>query len=190
MKANIDLIKDSIKSVVKKTLSENTDEIAEKVISKLKAENMVRNELSYTKKVEILISNLDNLKDAVKQKEEDIEYLEKYGLPQKSKSIVVFSSASGNPDGDRYLELKEKYKKEKEETERDIKRIEKALDKIRDDRYFMIIELRYINKEKIFNDEEIASKLEKDRSTVTRNRKRLINKLVTIIFPKSVQDLM
>lgn len=192
MKSNIDIIKKNVKEVVKETINGTKDDIADKVIAKLKAENLLRNELTYYRKVEILLTNLNTLKDAVRQKEEDIEYLEKYGLPEKSKSIVVFSSSSGTSGGDRYVEIKEKYIKEKIETERDIRRIENALNKIKKDKYYNILRLRYLNDEenKIYSDEEIAEKLEKDRSTISRNRKRLINKLVTILFPQSMMDLI
>lgn len=151
-----------------------------------------RKELSYYKKVEILLYNYENLKEAIKQKEEDIENLEKYGLKEKSCSIVIYSSAGGNPEVDRYLELKNRYIIEKLEIERDLKRIENALDKIINDEYFEVIRLKYLNGEeyKIKTDEDIAVYLEKDRSTITRQRKRLINKLVTILFPQSIRELI
>lgn len=172
---------------------------AEEVIKKLSdnklfgsTEKSNKKELSYYKKVEILLYNHNNLQEAIKQKEEDIENLEKYGLKEKSCSVVAYSSAGGNPEADRYLELKNRYIIEKLEIERDLKRIDNALDKIRKDIYFDIIQLKYLNREdfKIKTDEDIAVYLEKDRSTITRNRKRLINKLVTILFPQSIRELI
>ncbi|MDB1959283.1 hypothetical protein PMY38_11795, partial [Clostridium tertium] len=81
---------------------------------------------------------------------------------------------------------------EKMETERDLKRIDNALDKIRDDKYFGIIQYKYLNedKEKITTDEELADKFNRDRKTITRNKKRLINKLMTILFPESISEVM
>lgn len=172
---------------------------AEEVIKKLSdnklfgsTEKSNKKELSYYKKVEILLYNHNNLQEAIKQKEEDIENLEKYGLKEKSCSVVAYSSAGGNPEADRYLELKNRYTIEKLEIERDLKRIDNALDKIRKDSYFDIIQLKYLNREgfEIKTDEDIAVYLEKDRSTITRNRKRLINKLVTILFPQSIRELI
>ena len=88
------------------------------------------------------------------------------------------------------LQLKEKYIREKIETERDLKRIDNALDKIKNDKYFDIIQLKYLNKEddKLNTDEEIAERINKERRTIIRNRKRLINKLITIFFPESIKD--
>ena len=172
---------------------------AEEVIKILTDKKLVKSaeinnkkELSYYKKVEILLYNYENLKEAIKQKEEDIENLEKYGLKERSNSIVVYSSAGGNPEADRYLELKQRYVIEKLEIERDLKRIDNALDKIRKDSYFDIIQLKYLNLEedKARTIEELANKLDKDRSTIIRNKKRLINKLVIILFPESIRNAM
>ena len=151
-----------------------------------------KKELSYYKKVEILLYNYENLKEAIKQKEEDIENLEKYGLKEKSCSVVVYSSAGGNPEADRYLELKNKYIVEKLEIERDLKRIDNALDKIRKDSYFDIIQLKYLNTEedRVKTDNELVEILDKERITIIRNRKRLINKLTTILFPQNVRELL
>lgn len=152
---------------------------------------MIKKELSYYKKVELLLYNYENLKDAIKQKDEEIRHIERYGLPQASGSIVVYQTSGGgiSPE-DRYLQLIDKYKVEKIETQRDLTRIENALDKIREDKYFDIIQFKYLNlqKDKLETDERIAEKLNKDQSTVTRNRKRLMNKLITILFPESIRD--
>lgn len=165
---------------------------AEEVIEQLRNRNMVKQELSYYRRVEILLYNYSNLKEAIVQKDEDIEDLEKYGLPETSGSVIIYSSAGGGVSkGERYTQLIEKYKMEKKETERDLKRIDNALDKIRDDKYFKIIELKYLNdKERIGTDEKLAEVMGKDQSTITRNRKRIINKLITILFPQSIREVI
>lgn len=177
---------------IKEIIENTAKETARATIAEMRVNNMVKKELTYYKRVELLLYNYENLKEAIKQKEEDIEYIDKNGLPEKSGSIVVYSSASGASKEDRYLELKEKYIREKIETERDLKRIDNALDKIRNDKYFDIIQLKYLNKEedKLNTDEEIVKELELevDRTTITRNRKRLMNKLITIFFPESIKD--
>ncbi|MEG0297408.1 MAG: hypothetical protein RR620_11885, partial [Clostridium sp.] len=91
-----------------------------------------------------------------------------------------------------YLELIEKYERDTVEIERDIRRIDNALDKIRDDRYYNIIKLKYLSGEeyKVTTDEELAEQFNKERITIIRNRKRLINKLITILFPESIRDVI
>lgn len=189
MKSNLDILNDNVKKTVEKTIDKKAVSVADVIIERLRSSNMLRSEMSYYRKVEVLLSTLKTLKDAVKQKDEEIIELQKYGIPQKSKSIVCYSSAAGTTQGDRYLELEEKYRAEKKETERDIKRIENALEKIKDDKYFKIIELKYLSEE-TKTDEQIAEILEKDRTTIIRNKKRLINKLKIILFPQSIKELM
>lgn len=191
-KSNLDIINENVRKTIEKTIDSKSIDIADKVIEKLNSSNKIKIEMPYYKRVELLLYNYENLKEAVKQKEEAIEELDKYGLPERSKSIVMYSSAGGNTQADRYAELKEKYKIEKMETERDLKRIDNALDKIRDDKYFDIIQCKYLNddKDKITTDEELADKFNRDRKTITRNKKRLINKLMTILFPESISEVM
>jgi hypothetical protein len=179
-KKEIDMQK--INKIIKKT--------AEEVVIELKNKDMLKKDSSYYKRVELLLYNYENLKDAVDQKDEAIKDIELNGLPQSSKSIVVYSSTSGNITAeDRFIQLKEKYLLEKLETQRDLNRIETALDKIRKDKYYDIIKIKYLenNGDKI-SDELIAEKMKKDQSTITRNRKRLMNKLITIFFPESLRD--
>lgn len=50
------------------------------------------------------------------------------------------------------------------------------------------MELKYLNAQDKVTDEQIAEILEKDQSTITRNRKRLINSIKIILFPESIKD--
>lgn len=176
---------------VNKTIEKTAMETAKAIVAELRVQNMIKRELSYYKRVELLLYNYENLKDAIKQKDEDIENIKQNGLPQSSGSIIIYQTSGGgiSPE-ERYIQLIEKYKAEKLETQRDLRRIENALDKIREDKYFDIIQLKYLNlqKDKLETDERIAERLEKDQSTVTRNRKRLMNKLITILFPESIRE--
>ena len=186
------LIKDTAKEVVKELKGNVFKEAAKEVVNELKSNNMIKKEMSYYKRVELLLYNYENLKEAVKQKDQDIKYLDRYGLNENSKSIVVYSSAGGTSREDRQVQLREKYIREKAETLRDIRRIDNALDKIRADNYFEIIQLKYLNieEEKVSTDEELGERFNRDRKTILRNRKRLINKLTTILFPESLREVM
>ena len=191
-KSNLDIINENVKKTIEKTIESKSIDIADKVIEKLNNSNKIKIEMPYYKRVELLLYNYENLKEAVKQKEEAIEELDIYGLPEKSKSIVMYSSVGGNTQADRYAELKEKYRIEKIETERTLKRIDNALNKIRNDKYFDIIQYKYLNEDedKVKTDEELANKFNKERRTILKNRNRLINKLVTILFPESIKDVI
>lgn len=179
-----------LKKEIEVCINKTSEKTAMEVVELLRKQRMIKSNMNFYKKTEIVLYNYEKLKLAVKQKEEDIKYIEENGLPEKSKSIVFYSSAGGNISaGDRYVELIERYKVEKAETERDIIRIENALDKVRNDKYFKIIELKYL-KQVVKTDEEIAEILERDRTTITRNRSRLINTIKTILFPESIKELL
>lgn len=171
-------------------INETSKKTADSVVHNLKSNRLLKTNFSFYKRTELLLYNYEKLKLAVQQKQEDIDYIEENGLPEKSKSITFYSSGGGNISaGDRYLELIEKYRVEKVETERDVQRIESAIDKVKDDKYYKIIELKYLNQE-CKTDEEMAETLKKDQSTITRNRNRLINSLKTILFPESIKELL
>ncbi|OOM70886.1 hypothetical protein [Clostridium sp. BL-8] len=176
---------------VNKMIEKTAMETAKAIVAELRVQNMIEKELGYYKRVELLLYNYENLKDEIKQKDEDTENIKQNGLPKSSGSIVIYQTSGGGISSEeRYIQLIEKYKAEKLETQRDLRRIENALDKIREDKYFDIIQLKYLNlqKDKLETDERIAERLEKDQSTVTRNRKRLMNKLITILFPESIKE--
>ena len=61
--------------------------------------------------------------------------------------------------------------------------IDKSLEKLHDDEYFKIINLKYFDNKKY---EEIAELLEVDVSTVSRNKNRLINMLKIYLFSDDV----
>ena len=191
-KSNIDIINENVKKTIENTIEDKSIDIAMEVVKVLNASNKIKKDMPYYKRVELLLYNYENLKEAIKQKEEDIKELEIFGLREKSKSIVMYCTAKGNSKEDRYTELKEKYSYEKLETERMLRRIDNALDKIKDDRYFDIIKYKYLNsdEERINTDEELAALFNKERITIIRNRKRLINKLATILFPESLKEVL
>lgn len=180
---------------INKMINKTAEETAKGIVEELRNKNMIKKELSYYKRVELLLYNYENLKDAVKQKDEDIEDIEVNGLPQSSKSIVIYSTSGGGITAEeRYIQLKNKYILEKKETERDLRRIDKALSKIKKDKYYKIIELKYLKRKTEDNinitDDYIAELMGKDRTTIIRNRKRLMNMLVTVLFPESIKEIL
>ena len=178
---------------INKIVKDTARQTAREVIEEFKNKKMIKREISYYRKVEILLYSYNNLKEAIKQKDEDIEHIKIHGLPEKSKSIVIYQTGAGNTSGeDRYLQLIEKYKAEKLETERDLARIKNAIDKIRKDGGFDIIQYKFLNEEseRVSTDEALAELLKKDRTTIGRNRSRLMNKLIVILFPESIRDII
>lgn len=188
LKSDDKLDKD-INKVINKAVKVSAKETAKEIVEELKNNKMIKNQITYFRRVEILLYNYYDLKKALKQKDEDIKYIEEHGLPEKSGSIVVYQTSGGNITGqERYMQLLEKYKLEKLETLREIKRIDNALAEIRKDKYYIVIERKYLNKKR-YTEEEIAEEINKDQSTITRNKKRLINRLKILLFPESIKEV-
>lgn len=177
---------------VEELITKATKEAAKEAVNELRNSNMIKNGMSYFRRVELLLINYNNLKNAIKQKEEDIEFIEKNGLPQRSGSIVIYQTGGGNISGqERYTQMIEQYKIENIETERAINKIDNALSTIKKDKYYDIIVFKYlVNEEERMTDEQIAEKFNKDQSTISRNKNRLINILKATLFPKSSTELL
>lgn len=172
----------------------NIDELAKRTakatIEEFKNSRLLKENISYYRKVELLLYSYSSLLEAIKQKEEDIEYIQKNGLPEKSGSVVVYRTNGGNiTQAERYMQLIEQYKLEKIETERSINRIDNVLNKIKEDKHYDIIKYKYIVAEKErLTEEELAEKLNVHRCTITRNKGRLINSIKVMLFPESVKE--
>lgn len=100
----------------------------------------------------------------------------------RSKSIVVFSGGSGGEQIDIEDVRKAKIKIIEAKISRDeqeIKEIDAALEIIKDDEYYKIIELKYF---KNICPDDIIKVLNCDRATFFRNRKRLINSISISLY--------
>ncbi|MFT9496621.1 hypothetical protein [Anaerosolibacter sp.] len=126
------------------------------------------------KQTEKMLYAYNDLKDNIENYKEEIEELKRYGLPEKSKSIVYMPSGSrlGSQD---LLDAKIQDLNFKiQASEREVYKIDKALEGISNDVWFRLIELKYFQQK---NDDEIAEILNCDPSTIRRNKKRLINRI-------------
>lgn len=157
------------------------------VVAELKKQNMMnKNKFTPFQKTENLLYNYNNFLAAIKDKGDQIKAIQAAGLPKKSKSITVFSgSTSMNTDSEieRIEDKLEALRSSILLTRKFIEIIDAALDKIKDDPYFEIIDLKYF---KGCSREDIADYFEVDVSTITRNKNRLIDTLKIILFSDEV----
>src|SRR3712207_4834022 len=70
--------------------------------------------------------------------------------------------------------------------EKIILKVDNALEEIKQDKYYSLIELRYFQNCRW---EDIEERLEIDHSTIYRNIKRLINELSVTLFPEQLLDI-
>ena len=162
------------------------DRIAEKVAEKLKTNQ--KND--YYKETEAMLRAYPNYKLTIEKNNERIQEILKNGIGEQSKTpnndvrvkggIVEFK---GIPEIE--IEKIEHLKSENLKEEKRIIRVENALIHIENDPYFEIIDLKYF---KNWTIEEIAEKFDVDKSTIGRNRTRLVKELRFYLFPELLVD--
>lgn len=163
------------------------DRIADKIIERMKTDREIKTEKQLTpfQKTEKLLSELSLLKGAIDSKNMLIEDLKKEGISIQKKETGVNVQASKV-----YLSELEKVENRIEKLQEEITRIknvvnmvERALDTIKNDKYYKIIEMKY------FDDltfEFIAEKLDISERTAKRHKNYMIRQLQLIIFSDDV----
>ena len=171
----------------KRIIEATAQATAKEVVSELKRQGLMRdNKQTPFQKTEILLYNYNSFQEAIKDKYKRIETIKEEGLPGKSKSITSF------PGNDSY-EIKSDNEKAEEKielieqsiavTKNLISIVDDAIDKLKDDPYFEVIRLKYIEG---CTREKLAEYFEVDVSTISRNKNRLINALQIRLFSDEV----
>ena len=162
-------------------------DIADEVVRQMKADKDInfRQELTPFQKTEKLLYNLKFLKGAVDVKRKRLLGLKNDPVLLSKKEIGVNVRVTK-----KYLSEVEKLENLIEEQEKDILRIENviemtetALDEIKGDKYYKIIEMKYFEEVTI---EYIAEKIDVDEKTVRRNKNRLVKQIQTMLFSRDV----
>ena len=167
----------------RKIIEETAQVAAERVVIEFQKKGLLKdNKQSAFQKTEILLYNYNNFKEAVKDKQEQIKNIKKSGVNKKSKSITSFSSGGS-------LDFKDEAEKAEEQivkiehsitvTKNFIQLIDNAMLKLKDDKYYKILEKKYFEGKKR---EEMSLELNCDERTITRNKNRLINQLKIDLF--------
>ena len=169
-------------------IDQTAKKAAEQTAAELKRQKLIiEGKQTPFQKTETLLYNYNHFKAAIKDKEEQIKEIREFGLPRKSKSITSFSGNTG------LIEVKSEAEKAEEKiemiefsiitTRRFIKIIDDAIQMLRDDPYYELIELRYFEGR---TREYIAGFFDCDVKTVNRNKNRLINQLQIRLFSDEV----
>ena len=163
------------------------DRIADKIIEKMKTDREIKTEKQLTpfQKTEKLLSELSLLKGAIDSKNMLIEDLKKEGISIQKKETGVNVQASKV-----YLSELEKVENKIEKLEEEIARIEnvvnmveRALDTIRNNKYYDIIEKKYFDE---LTFEHISEKLKISVITAKRYKNKIIRQLQLVIFSDDV----
>ena len=163
------------------------DRIADKILEKMKKDKEIKTEKQLTpfQKTEKLLSELSLLKGAIDSKNMLIEDLKKEGISIQKKETGVNVQASKV-----YLSELEKVENKIEKLEEEIARIEnvvnmveRALDTIRNNKYYDIIEMKYFDE---LTFEHISEKLNISVITAKRYKNKMIRQLQLVIFSDDV----
>jgi len=115
------------------------------------------------------------MEENIQEWEAELKQLELTGVTEKhtSKDIVMMAMSRITPEQlfeSKVLNLKAKIERDKEK----LKQLEQALVKVKDDKMYRIIELKYFND---WDDEDIAEELGCDVRTIRRHKNRLVWKI-------------
>ena len=163
------------------------ERIADKIIERMKTDREIKTEKQLTpfQKTEKLLSELSLLKGAIDSKNMLIEDLKKEGISIQKKETGVNVQSSKV-----YLSELEKVENKIENLQEEIARIEnvvnmveRALDTIRNNKHYDIIEMKYFDE---LTFEHISEKLNISVITAKRYKNKMIRQLQLVIFSDDV----
>lgn len=159
-------------------------ELTKIILQELENMGMLKKKNDIFKNTEAVLYNYKTIKETIPQRNAQIKSLKKYGLPKKSKSITVMSSEHVKLEENDLLDMTIKnIKKSIIKTQTVLNYIDNILSKFKNDPYYNIIELKYFEK---MTQEEIAERLQKDVSTINRNKNRLVNEIKVYLMPNYI----
>lgn len=163
------------------------DRIADKILEKIRNDKEIKTEKQLTpfQKTEKLLSELSLLKGAIDSKNMLIEDLKKEGISiQKKKTEVnVQASKIYLSELEKVENRIEKLKEEIVRIENVVNMVERALDTIRNNKYYDIIEMKYFDE---LTFEHISEKLDISVITAKRYKNKMIRQLQLVIFSDDV----
>lgn len=185
LKAN-EVINLPTQAILQESVIKIIEETINKTVKELRKANYIKNtrQTSFWK-TEQLLYHYNDFKKAILDKESQIEEIRHNGIPKKSKSITFYSTMHYlNTDEEEKIEgLIKTLENSISNTKRLINLIDNSLNKLKKDKYYKIIELKYFNGE---TREKIAEIFNADVSTITRNKNRLLNALKINLFSDEV----
>jgi len=158
-----------IEKIVEKYIDGKLKKLTEEKNTYKKVENLLKYYNRFIRRIDLIEANLNN-----------IVLKKSTGFTDIPKTNNAFKSEMEKKE-----EIEESLLRRLEKYKILVQLVETALEEIKDDKYFKIIELRYFDKKNI---EEIAEILNTTDRSIKRHRTRLITDLCEIIFPEETLD--
>lgn len=171
----------------KKVIEDAARATAREVVLQLKKQGLIKDSKQTAfQKTETLLYNYNNFKISVEDKYAQIRLIIDEGLSRKSNSISSFSNQPNyeyKNDSEKAEDKIEMLQQSIINTQGYIDIIDSAIAKIKTDPYYEIITMKYLEDK---TREEIAEYFEKDVTTISRNKNRLIKSLSITLFSDDV----
>lgn len=164
------------------------NEIVEQVIKELKEKKLFGVTKTSFKSAEKMLYSLNVLPEAILSIKDEIKQLEKENqkITKNIKSPTLVLKGTTYNHGDETLEARiSELKQIVVKAESQIRLVNSALNKIKDEEYYDIIPLYYFENKTI---PEIAEELDCANSTISKYKKKLMNKLKVYMFPNTFID--
>lgn len=121
-----------------------------------------------------------DIKELIEQEKAYLKDLQDYGLRRHSQDILRFRKSGSRLKPEDMLEaIIQDYIAKIAASQHEIDVIDRALEGLKTDQYFRIIELRYF---KQMGREEVGIEMNCDTSTVWRNQKRLVQRMAVRLY--------
>lgn len=176
----VQIEKQDLENIIKETVKSTILELG---IGKVQH----KDERSAFQKTELLLWNYKSFKRVIKEKEEQISDLRKYGVPHKGGAVHSYSSASDVHGLSTVEETVENAVHTVQKSVQDImdaiNKIDAAMNSIRTDEFYPILELRYFNG---MSQSDIAKALNCTQQNISYHKNRLVRELSIRIFPNDV----
>ena len=173
--------------------------VADAVVNALKKQKLVGRsekpqiERTAYQKTETLLYNYRGFKKLVEQRMQEIETIRQCGVPQRSKSIVQFSSRTNTVQGTVLPEESVEQAVYRvmcsiEDTVQAIEMVDNGMVTLQGDPYYEVLEMRYFDG---LTQEDIGIKFGVSQVTISNNLKRLVRELSLQLFPdQTVKELI
>lgn len=175
-----------IASVVKETISQLN-------LVNAKPNDNGGNGKSAYQKTEQLLYNYNGFLRIIREREQEIENLQKYGIPGKSGSVVAYKPHTGVVSG---IVLKEEsveeainvVRRSTQATVEALALIDKHMAALKNDPYYTVLEKVYFQGR---TQEDIALELKCSQVTISKNKNRLVKELSLRLFPdQAINEMM
>lgn len=189
MDFNREELTDIIKTVVEATVNTLVDRgLLGKASASASSKVQMKEKSAYSQ-TEALLFNYNNFRKIIKQKEQEIADIRKYGVCEKGSAVIQYGgNVGGKPRGivldeERVEEAVRIVQRSMETTVQALAMIDKNMATLKSDPYYRILEMRYFEER---TQEDIAVEFNCTQQNIAYHKRRLVKELSIKLFPDKV----